>query len=69
MLQKEFITTSNVNELKLNGLQTLGRLESPHFMMAGEQGAVVSEYANYHDGAALRFTNPDVSFTDILGNV
>jgi len=67
--QKDFITVSNVNELKLNGLQTLGKLEAPHFMMAGEQGAVVSEYANFHDGSALRFTNPDVSFTDILGNV
>jgi D-lyxose ketol-isomerase len=67
--QKEYITVSNVNELKLNGLQTLGRLESFHFMMAGEQGAIVSEYANYHDGAALRFTNPNVAFTDILGNV
>ncbi|MDO5981127.1 hypothetical protein [Flavivirga spongiicola] len=67
--QKGFITVSNVNELKLNGLQTLGRLEAPHFMLAGDQGAVVSEYANYHDGAALRFTNPNVSFTDIMGNM
>jgi len=67
--QKEFISVSNVNELNLNGLQTLGRLESSHFMIAGDQGAVVSEYANYHDGSALRFTNPDVVFTDILGNV
>lgn len=67
--QKEFISVSNVNELGLNGTQTLGRLESPHFMIAGEKGAIVSEYANYHDGAGLRFTNPNVSFTDILGNV
>ncbi len=67
--QKDFITVSNVNELKLNGLQTLGRVEAPHFMMAGNQGAVVSEYANYHDGTALRFTNPNVSFKDILGNM
>jgi len=67
--QAEFITVANVNELKLNGLQTLGRLESPHFMMAGDAGAIVSEYANFHDGSALRFTNPAVAFTDILGNV
>jgi len=67
--QKDFITVSNVKELHLNGLQTLGRLEAPHFMMAGDQGAIVSEYANYHDGSALRFTNPNVVFTDILGNL
>ena len=67
--QKDFITVSNVNKLKVNGLQSLGRVGALHFMMAGEQGAVVSEYANYHDGAALRFTNPNVAFTDILGNL
>ena len=67
--QKDFITVSHVTELKLNGIQTLNRVEAPHFMMAGDQGAIVSEYANYHDGAALRFTNPNVAFTDILGNV
>ena len=60
--QKEFITVSNVTELKLNGIQTLNRIEAPHFMMAGADGAIVSEYANYHDGEALRFTNPKVAF-------
>ncbi|WP_442878922.1 hypothetical protein [Bacteroides sp.] len=29
-----------------------------HFLYAGDQGAIVHEYANYHDGAGLRFTNP-----------
>lgn len=67
--QKEFITVNNVVELKCNGINTLNRAEAPHFMMAGAEGAIVSEYANYHDGNGLRFTNPSVSFTDILGNV
>ena len=67
--QKDFITVNNVVELKVNGINTLNRPEAPHFMIAGDQGAIVSEYANYHDGNGLRFTNPNVSFTDILGNV
>jgi len=67
--QKDFITVNNVVELKLNGINTLNRAEAPHFMLAGDQGAIVSEYANYHDGNGLRFTNPNVSFTDVLGNV
>lgn len=67
--QKDFITVSSVNELKLNGIQTLNREEAPHFMMAGNQGAIVSEYANFHDGAGLKFTNPNVQFTDVLGNI
>lgn len=31
--------------------------ETFHFLMAGPNGAIVSEWANYHDGAGLRFTN------------
>jgi len=27
-------------------------------MVAGPEGAIVTEYATYHDMAALRFTNP-----------
>ncbi len=26
--------------------------------MAGENGAIVTEYGTYHDNAGLRFTNP-----------
>lgn len=29
-----------------------------HFLVGGDKGAIVQEYANYHDGAGLRFTNP-----------
>lgn len=28
-----------------------------HFLVGGDKGAIVQEYANYHDGAGLRFTN------------
>ena len=34
--------------------------EQSHFMLAGPQGAIVTEVATYHDNAALRFTHPDV---------
>ncbi len=37
---------------------TLKQVGSWHFMMAGPEGAIVHEYANYHDGAGLRFSNP-----------
>ena len=36
----------------------LGKPEEWHFMKAGPQGAIVTEYATYHDGAGLRFANP-----------
>lgn len=35
----------------------LAKVGSWHFLMAGENGAIVHEYANYHDGDGLRFTN------------
>ena len=40
----------------------LGGAEQWHWMLAGPEGAIVTEYATYHDGAALRFSNPDVKF-------
>ena len=36
----------------------LGKIGSWHFLKACDQGAIVHEFANYHDGAGLRFTNP-----------
>lgn len=35
----------------------LKKLGSFHFMMAGPEGAIVDEWACYHDNAGLRFTN------------
>jgi hypothetical protein len=35
----------------------LKKAESFHFLMAGPDGAIVDEWACYHDGSGLRFTN------------
>ena len=35
--------------------------EQWHYMRAGPEGAIVSEYATYHDGDGLRFSHPKVS--------
>jgi len=43
----------------------VGMLAGPeqwHWMKAGPEGAIVSEYASYHDGNALRFSHPKVAF-------
>ncbi|MDR1880157.1 MAG: hypothetical protein LBQ78_04425 [Tannerellaceae bacterium] len=36
----------------------LKKEETFHFMMAGPEGAIVDEWASYHDGAGLRFSDP-----------
>ena len=41
---------------------TLAGPEQWHWMLAGDEGAIVTEYATYHDGTALRFTLSEIQF-------
>lgn len=56
--QKGMITSKNFVIQPAGDLQHLKKSETFHFLMAGPEGAVVSEYASYHDNDGLRFTNP-----------
>lgn len=56
--QKEFITVRHAEPLMPGEVRELNRPTAKHFMIAGPEGAIVSEYATYHDNAGLRFTNP-----------
>ncbi|MCL2119114.1 MAG: hypothetical protein FWH27_11880 [Planctomycetaceae bacterium] len=58
--QAEITTCFDAKELKVGDMDYLRKLEEPHFMMAGPEGAIVTEYASYHSGDGLRFTNPTV---------
>jgi D-lyxose ketol-isomerase len=60
--QEKFITARHCQMLKPGEISALNRAEAKHFMIAGPQGAIVTEYATYHDNAGLRFTNPGVKF-------
>jgi hypothetical protein len=66
--QNGHITVDKYVKTNRGNITTLNRAEAPHFMMGGPEGCIVSEYANYHDGNGLRFTNPNVVFADVLGN-
>ena len=57
---KDFTTCFDAKELKVGDMDYLRKLEEPHFMMAGPEGAIVTEYASYHSGDGLRFSNPTV---------
>ncbi len=46
--------------LKPGEVGYLAHAEGRHFMLAGSEGAIVTEYATYHDMDGLRFTHPDV---------
>ena len=58
--QEKYTTCFDAKELKVGDQDKLRKLEQPHFMMAGPEGAIVTEYATYHSGAGLRFSNPTV---------
>jgi D-lyxose ketol-isomerase len=60
--QEKYITVKNCYEMQPGDIRTLNRVTAKHFMMGGSQGAIVSEYATFHDGDGLRFTNPGVKF-------
>jgi D-lyxose ketol-isomerase len=60
--QEQFITAKKCYEMQPGDIRTLNRVTAKHFMMGGPQGAIVSEYATFHDGDGLRFTNPGVKF-------
>jgi D-lyxose ketol-isomerase len=60
--QAKYITLSKGYMMYPGDIRTLNRVGAKHFMIAGPQGTIVTEYATFHDGEGLRFTNPDVKF-------
>jgi hypothetical protein len=60
--QEKIRTVKHAHQVLPGEVYSLNRPEAFHFMIAGPEGAIVSEYANYHDGDALRFANPNVKF-------
>jgi len=60
--QEKFITVSKCYLMQPGDIRTLNRVGAKHFMMGGASGAIVSEYASFHDGDGLRFSNPGVKF-------
>ena len=55
------IKSKNFVVQQVGDVLRLKKLESFHFMMAGPEGAIVDEWACYHDNGGLRFTNPVAS--------
>ena len=51
------IKSKNFAVQNVGDILHLKKSETYHFLMAGPEGAIVDEWASYHDGAGLRFTN------------
>jgi len=60
-MHKDCGKTKCVGILKPGQVAGLTKPEEWHFMKAGPEGAIVTEYATYHDGKGLRFSHPKVA--------
>lgn len=56
--QKDVVISKNWVKQEVGDIVKLKEVGTWHFLMAGPEGAIVSEWANYHDDAGLRFSNP-----------
>jgi D-lyxose ketol-isomerase len=56
--QRDIVKSRHCQPLKVDEVGDLNRREAWHFMVAGPEGALVTEYGTYHDMAGLRFSNP-----------
>ena len=56
--QREIVKSRHCKPLKIDEVGDLNRREAWHFMVAGPEGALVTEYGTYHDMDGLKFSNP-----------
>jgi hypothetical protein len=56
--QRELVKSRHCQPLGIDELGDLNRLTAWHFMVAGPEGALVTEYGTFHDMDGLRFSNP-----------
>jgi hypothetical protein len=56
--QRELVKSRCCKPLGIDEVGDLNRLEAWHFMVAGPEGALVTEYGTFHDMDGLRFSNP-----------
>jgi len=61
-LKLNAITARHCKILRAGEVGTLNRTTAKHFMIAGPEGAIVTEYGTPHYGPALEFTNKTVVF-------
>jgi D-lyxose ketol-isomerase len=56
--QRALVKSRHCKPLQIDDLGDLNRLEAWHFMVAGPEGALVTEYGTFHDMDGLKFSNP-----------
>ncbi len=60
--EKEFVTVLHEKQVKPGETAKVDKALDKHWQMAGPEGCIMTEVATYHDGTAVRFTDPNVKF-------
>ncbi len=59
--QRDIVESRRCQPLQIDEVGDLNRLTAWHFMVAGPEGALVTEYGTFHDMDGLRFSNPQAT--------
>ncbi len=59
--QRKLIKSQHGKVLQVDETADLNRLTAWHFMIAGPEGALVTEYGTFHDMDGLRLSNPEAT--------
>lgn len=57
--QKASILSKNFVAQGVGPVIELKEIGTYHFLLAGDEGAIITEFATYHDGSGLKFSNPN----------
>ena len=60
--QKDAVTVCHAAATKPGGFVKLNRAEARHWQLAGPEGAIITEVANFHDNDGVRHTNEKIVF-------
>jgi hypothetical protein len=56
--QRDLVKSRHCKPLGIDEIGHLNRLTAWHFMVAGPEGALVTEYGTFHDMDGLKLSNP-----------
>ena len=60
--QRAWSSRTNANRSAIDEVARSERPSAWHFMVAGPEGALVTEYGTFHDMDGLRYSNPKASY-------
>jgi D-lyxose ketol-isomerase len=60
--QAKFVTAMHEKALKPGESTGIKTLQEKHWQQAGPEGCILTEVSTYHEGKAVRFTDPNIKF-------